>query len=452
MNMSMVQMNDKMHAVRAVYTSGVLTWFCTKPLAVFSAKNGFVKMTDVQGKEHRIGKRLSARVILDEFQRWYKNIFTQIVSHGDSHAIPFTGGPVGFLSYEFGVALMEQRCRHPDDLSAPDLYFFIPGAVWCKNSETGAQFFVGWGRDAVAAESAFYTAKDAAVRGDFFNEDSVTHAPVLHPEMTRSVYDEGIVRIKEYLKSGETYQVNFAQRFFIENAPHGAKIFQNLLKINPSPHMFYCGTDEWAVVSNSPEQLLSVTHDGERWIARTSPIKGTIARGANDAEDESATSQLLASEKDAAELVMIVDLCRNDIGRVCVSGSVTVPVHRALEPYSHLWHTVSTVEGVLRDNCSALDALVALFPGGSVTGCPKYRTVHIIDHLEPVRRGVYTGSAGFIDFRGGCDFNILIRTIWQHGDRAWFHVGGGIVFDSTAAGEYQETLDKAQALVRACGV
>lgn len=438
--------------MKAVYTSQRFQWTCEQPLAIFSVKNGLVQMTDAYGRPVRVGKRLRGRVILDLLQTWQQQVFSELSSvlSIEGLDLPFLGGPVGFFSYEFGMDLLGQKCRHDDDLNAPDVFFSIPSQIRCTDSLEKKDFFMGWGVTPKAAQEALHGARDAAVRS--FSVQKSEGQTQLHPEMDRSVYNDGIARIKEYLKSGDTYQVNFAQRFCVENSLSNDQIFHNLSDLNPSPHMFYCAAEEWAVVSNSPEQLLRVWQEGSKWRAETRPIKGTISRGATPEEDEQQAKLLRESEKDAAELVMIVDLCRNDLGRVSQVGSVRVTAQRVLEKYSHVWHTVSTVQSVLKDGATSFDAFPALFPGGSVTGCPKYRTIQIIDHLEPVRRGVYTGSAGYFDFRGGCDFNILIRTIWQRGDRAWFHVGGGVVFDSTASGEYQETLDKAEALVSACGV
>lgn len=435
--------------MRAIYVSQQLQWNCHEPLATFSVKNGLVQMTDAYGKPLRVGKRVRGPAVLALLEEWTHTVFTQLhaVFSQDHMGLPFLGGPIGFFSYEFGMELLEQKCRHDDDLQTPDVFFFIPSQVYCHDFQTKERFFIGWGTTSDAARSALHAAKDRVVRSESLS--SSIAKPKIFAEMDQSTYDDGIRRIKEYLKSGDTYQVNFAQRFAVEDAPNSALIFQRLFARNPSPHMFFYKTPEWSVISNSPEQLLHVWQKDSLWHAATRPIKGTVPRGKDTVEDEKQAQKLLQSEKDAAELVMIVDLCRNDLGQIAQAGTVKVLADRALEPYSYVWHTVATIQCLLQDGMTSFDAIRALFPGGSVTGCPKYRTVQIIDHLEPVRRGVYTGSAGYIDFRGGCDFNILIRTIWQRGDRARFHVGGGVVFDSSAAGEYAETIDKARAIVDA---
>lgn len=435
--------------MRAIYISQQLQWNCHEPLAVFSVKNGLVQMTDAHGKPLRVGKRVRGQAVLDLLHEWTQTVSTQLHAgfSKDNVDLSFLGGPVGFFSYEFGMELLEQKCRHNDDLQTPDVFFFIPSQIACHNFDTGESVFIGWGTTVDGARRALHAAKDRFVRSESLPSSTVK--PKIFAEMDQSTYDDGIRRIKEYLKSGDTYQVNFAQRFAVEDAPDSTLVFQRLFERNPSPHMFFCATPEWSVMSNSPEQLLRVWQEDSLWHAATRPIKGTVPRGSTAVEDEKQAQKLLQSQKDAAELVMIVDLCRNDLGRIAQAGTVKVLADRALEPYSHVWHTVSTIHSVLREDMTCFDAIRSLFPGGSVTGCPKYRTVQIIDHLEPVRRGVYTGSAGYIDFRGGCDFNILIRTVWQRGNRAWFHVGGGVVFDSSAAGEYAETIDKARAIVDA---
>jgi para-aminobenzoate synthetase component 1 len=223
------------------------------------------------------------------------------------------------------------------------------------------------------------------------------------------------------------------------------ELYRRLREINPAPFAGFLNFDGVAVVSASPERFLQVC--GDR--VETRPIKGTRPRGGDPASDEARAQELLGSAKDQAEHVMIVDLERNDLGRVCRFGTVRVSELAALEKYATVFHLASTVEGRLRPGTEVVDLLKATFPGGSITGAPKVRAMEIIDEIEPTRRSVYTGSMGYLGFDGNIDLNIVIRTILVKERKAYFQVGGAVVYDSDPEAEYVETLDKAQALVRA---
>jgi para-aminobenzoate synthetase component 1 len=253
----------------------------------------------------------------------------------------------------------------------------------------------------------------------------------------------------EYIAAGDIFQANLSQRFRVEAAPPPLAIYQALRRRNPAWYSAYLGFRELgrpvAVLSSSPELFLRVR--GDRVLTR--PIKGTRPRTARPDADTAAARELLASEKDNAELAMIVDLLRNDLGRVCRYGTVRVAEPRRLETHPTVFHLVATVEGRLRPGVGPAELLRGTFPGGSITGAPKIRAMEIIDELEPVARGVYTGCIGLFGAGGDCELNIAIRTIVCDGDTALLQVGGGIVADSRPAEEYQETLDKARALLEA---
>ena len=259
-------------------------------------------------------------------------------------------------------------------------------------------------------------------------------------------YEKKLAKIKNYLEEGETYQVNFSQRFSADSTVDPWQIYKKLDDLNPAPHScffdFQYLKKVFQIISSSPELLLQKT--ASKII--TKPIKGTIARAKNAADDQKNIKKLLDSKKDAAELVMIVDLERNDLGKVCEAGSVRVLAHRDVEKYARVSHTVSTIEGSLRHGKDFFDAFEAMFPGGSITGCPKKRTMQIIDKLEDFKRGVYTGSAGYVGFDGNASMNILIRTMLCKNNRIYYQAGGGIVIDSDARAEYEESLQKAKAL------
>jgi anthranilate/para-aminobenzoate synthase component I len=254
-----------------------------------------------------------------------------------------------------------------------------------------------------------------------------------------------LARAHEHILAGDIYQANLSHRFAAEFDGSGLDLYRRLRAINPSPFACYLRFSDHEVVSCSPERLVRVEHGR----VETRPIAGTRPRGADRTSDRRLQRDLLTDEKERAEHLMIVDMARNDIGRVCEHGSVQVERFMRVEGYSHVRHLVSNVVGSLRSDRDALDVLAAVFPGASITGVPKVRCMQIIDGLEEVRRGVYTGSAGYIGLDGSMDFNILIRTFLLQGGRAYFHVGGGIVADSDPEREYQETRAKGRALEEA---
>ncbi|MGL6094334.1 MAG: aminodeoxychorismate synthase component I [Fimbriiglobus sp.] len=259
-------------------------------------------------------------------------------------------------------------------------------------------------------------------------------------------YRHAVRRAVEYVHAGDVFQVNLSQRLLAPLTEHPLELYGRLRQINPAPFACYFDAGDFQIVSASPERFLQVSPTGG---VVTKPIKGTRHRGSTPEEDAALVRDLLGSEKDRAENVMIVDLLRNDLGRVCEYGSVTVPRVCDLETYRFVHHLVSEVRGKLRPGLTPFDLLRAAFPGGSVTGAPKVRAMEIIAELEPTARGPYCGSVGFVGFDGAMDTNILIRTFTA--GRGWlqFPVGGGIVADSDPAREYEETLHKAAGLLRA---
>lgn len=329
----------------------------------------------------------------------------------------FSCGFVGFLSYDLGAEWQGIRQRAKKDFSCPLSHFIFTDKVYKVKNYPPIEM-------CVLPQSS--TAKS---------------------NLTKTQYFKKIAAIKKYLFDGETYQVNFAQRFEADFKGESFDLYQKLNAKNPSPYQFFMETSDFAIISNSPERLLKITNKN----IETRPIKGTCERGKTLQEDKRNIKRLLKSEKEAAELAMITDLERNDLGKICVPGSVKVNEFRAIEKYSHVIHTISNIRGRLGEKHDWYDALHALFPGGSITGCPKKRTVEIIDRLEPCQRGVYCGSAGYIDLSGNCDFNIMIRTIFidkkRPSGQLMFYSGGGIVADSDPQREYEETLQKAAAIM-----
>jgi anthranilate synthase component I len=263
--------------------------------------------------------------------------------------------------------------------------------------------------------------------------------------MTQQTYESIVRRAKEYIAAGDIYQVVLSQRFEAETGVDAFTVYRALRHVNPSPYMFFIRMGDRSIVGSSPEMLVRV--EGRHAI--THPIAGTRPRGKSEEEDMRLGEELKRNEKEKAEHVMLVDLGRNDIGRVCDYGTVRVPTYMALERYSHVMHLVSVVEGQLAEGRDRLDALVSCFPAGTVSGAPKVRAMQIINELEPTRRGLYAGAVGYLDFAGNLDFCIAIRSILLEGGKAYIQAGAGIVADSNATAEYEETRDKARAMIRA---
>jgi len=267
------------------------------------------------------------------------------------------------------------------------------------------------------------------------------------PQMATADYCRMIRCAKEYIAAGDIYQVNLSYQFMTEWSGDPLGFYAGIRHYSPAPYAAYLGLGGRAVLSSSPESFLKMS---SRWI-RTRPIKGTRPRHPEARDDEKSANDLVTSQKEAAELVMITDLERNDLGQICEYGSVSVRELLKLERYEQVFHLVSTVEGRLRAEVDHVTALRACFPGGSITGAPKKRAMEIIAELEPVPRGLYTGAIGWFGFNGESQFNIAIRTVILEDNRAHFHVGAGIVADSVPEMEYEETLHKARGILLAAG-
>jgi anthranilate synthase component 1 len=270
-------------------------------------------------------------------------------------------------------------------------------------------------------------------------------APTIRSNMERGTYETGVRSIKERIAAGDIYQAVLSQRFEADVTADPFTVYRALRHVNPSPYMYFIRMGGLAIVGSSPEMLVRV--EGRR--VETHPIAGTRPRGQSEDEDLRLAEELKRNEKERAEHVMLVDLGRNDLGRVCEFGTVKVPQYMALERYSHVMHLVSTVDGRLAEERDHLDALVACFPAGTVSGAPKIRAMQILSELEPTRRDLYAGAVGYIDFAGNLDFCIAIRTITIRNGKARVQAGAGIVADSNPAAEYEETRDKARALLTA---
>jgi anthranilate synthase component 1 len=260
--------------------------------------------------------------------------------------------------------------------------------------------------------------------------------------MTQEQFEEGVRKAKEYIVAGDAFQIVLSQRFQRHTTADSFAIYRALRMVNPSPYMFFLDYGDFQLIGSSPESLVKL----ENGLAETNPIAGTRRRGKSDGEDAALADELLADPKELAEHLMLVDLGRNDIGRVAQPGTVTLPTFKSVEKYSHVMHIVSRVAGQLRPDHDAFSLLRATFPAGTVSGAPKVRAMQIISELEQMRRGAYAGAVGYFGFDGSMDMCIAIRTIIKRGETAYIQAGAGIVADSDPTTEYFETLSKARAL------
>jgi para-aminobenzoate synthetase component 1 len=358
--------------------------------------------------------------------------------------VPFPFGAVGYVAYDYGRRLEALPARAADDLGIPDCHFAFYDAVAAFDHASGAAFVCARPGAGAAARRLCDRIRGAARAGGRLPRLLAT----LRSTFSRDEYVEAVLRVKDWMEAGDVFQVNLSQRFLTETDDSGLEIYRRLARANPAPYAAYLsGPDGLEIVSASPERFLLV--EGDR--VETTPVKGTRPRGANPADDAALARDLLSSAKDRAELVMIVDLMRNDLGRVARFGSVEVPELGALTSHATVHHLHGTVTARLAPGRDGIDLLTACFPGGSITGAPKVRAMEIIEELEPVRRGVYTGAIGYFSDTGRSETSIAIRTLVVRDGRASFSVGGGIVADSDPVAEYEETLAKGRGLAAALG-
>jgi len=365
---------------------------------------------------------------------------------------PFTGGVVGYFSYDLGRQIEHLPDTAHDDLLLPELQLAFYDHLIAIDHQAKRAYVIALplpGRETPAIEAGRELARLASARLAAAPVEAISPKGRPGSNFTRETYCRAVERALDYIRAGHIYQVNLSQRFTAPMTQTAESLYRTLRAANPAPFAAFLDLGNFQIVSASPERFLFVEPQTRR--VETRPIKGTRRRGKTPDDDERLKAELVASEKDAAELVMIVDLERNDLGRVCEFGSVRAPDLRRVEPYPTVWHTVATVEGQLRPNTARADLLRATFPGGSITGAPKIRAMQIIEELEGLRRHVYCGSIGYLGFDGALDLNIAIRTLTVLNGQACFHAGGGIVADSQPADEYEETLHKARALTRALG-
>jgi para-aminobenzoate synthetase component I len=362
----------------------------------------------------------------------------------NTSALPFGGGAIGYFGYDLGRRLERLPALASDAENLPEMAIGIYDWALVIDHHARQSWLVGQGRDPATRAhwrelvDRFRAPRKPELRPAFHAVDTV------HSNMDRTFYTTAFKRIQQYIRAGDCYQVNLAQRFEVRTRGAPWLAYRTLRRINPAPFSAYLNTPYAQVLSASPERFLQL----RKGQVETRPIKGTRARNPDAARDQAVAAELRNSIKDRAENLMIVDLLRNDLGKTCAPGSVRVPALFSLESFATVHHLVSTVTGQLAPECDALDLLRGCFPGGSITGAPKLRAMEIIEELEPHRRGVYCGAIGYLGFDGDMDSNIAIRTLVHDHGRMRFWAGGGIVADSELEAEYQETFDKAAAMLR----
>jgi para-aminobenzoate synthetase component 1 len=368
----------------------------------------------------------------------------------DAEESPLSAGLLGYFAYDLKDCLEVLPQASRDDLGLPRLYLVAPSVLLVHDRRSGRTTVAApvFGADGEATVAKRLERLAGALGEGGTSSRSVTlSAGKLRSGLARDRYIESVERIRDYIARGHVYQVNLSQRFAADFTGDPFALFAELFVADPAPFFAFIQAEDHQIVSTSPERFIELRGRA----VETRPIKGTRPRGQTPEHDRQLRGELAASPKDEAELAMIVDLLRNDLGKVCAAGSVQVYEHKRIESYGNVHHLVSVVRGQLDGGQSAVDLIRATFPGGSITGCPKIRAMEIIDELEPVRRHVYTGAIGYLGFGGTMDLSIAIRTATIAGGRIVFSVGGGVVFDSRAADEFEETLHKGRSIALALG-
>ena len=421
-----------LESARSGSSTGRWSIAASDPFLVFEAK----------GRKIKIARGSKKTCLTADPFTVLKKILRENSASQENSTLPFAGGAVGYVGYE-AKNLIEPGLpqKTGDDLKLPDLFFmfFDKGIVWDHTKKESV--FFGPDLETVRAlekKAGLSDKKPPVPRKKRVKKN-------IRVSLSKLEFMRAVEAAKRYIKKGDIYQANLSRRLSFELGEESFEIYRRLRKINPSSFFGFLDSGEFQILSGSPERLLKL-EDG---ILETRPIAGTRSRGRNARHDAAQASELLLSPKERAEHIMLVDLERNDLGRVAEYGSVRVDELMTLEDYSHVKHIVSSVRGRLKKGSDAVDAFKAFFPGGTITGVPKVRCMEIIDELEPIARGPYTGSLGYFSFTGNMDFNIIIRSLVVKDGRGYLQTGAGIVADSIPKKEYEETNHKAEAVLQA---
>lgn len=417
------------------------------PMSVFldsSLENKLGKFSIIGFEPHLVIKQIHKKLYVngkksdETFEKYLSNYLKDNYEKNQFN-LPIISGGIGYLSYEYGHKFENIISRHTTTKNIPEAIFCFYNNFIIEDLENKKLFITSKSQEGL-------TNLEEIIENSIKKEISNSYEKGLYKaNFTKENYMKAIKAMINYIIEGDIYIANMTQQLNISSQKHPYLVFEDLRKNNPSPFGGYLNYEDFQIVCASPERFIKMDN---RFI-ETRPIKGTIRRGCTIEEDAILKQELQNSEKDKSELLMIVDLERNDLNRVCVPGSVKVTENFAIEEYATVFHLVSTVVGKLKPELDIADLIKAVFPGGSITGAPKIRAMEIIDELENNGRGLYTGSIGYIGLDGKCDFNIVIRTALHIDGEYQLGVGGGITCESNPESEYEETLQKAKAILKA---
>lgn len=409
-----------------------------QPETIIKGKNNQLEIQSENGTERLVGNPL--HLLKDYMSQYHVDKIEGLPS--------FLGGAIGYISYDYARYIEELPELAKDDLGMPEVYFFIVKEWFVFDHENDVLWMLFLAKNDQEIDHKISEWEKRWQLEHTLNTPpkvKETDPSLLEVSMTEAEFKQAVQEVQQYISMGDVFQVNLAVRQSKPIEIEALEVYEQLRSLNPSPYMSFLHTPDFQLVSGSPELL--VKKNGTEISTR--PIAGTRSRGKSNEEDIKLSNELIENEKERAEHVMLVDLERNDLGRVCKYGTVEVNEFMVIEKYSHVMHIVSNVKGELAENKTSFEVIDAVFPGGTITGAPKVRTMEIIEELEPVQRGVYTGSLGWIDFSGDMELNIIIRTMLVKEGMAHVQAGAGIVIDSNPNHEYKESLKKAAALWKA---
>ncbi|PFB27182.1 anthranilate synthase component I [Bacillus cereus] len=408
------------------------------PVAVIRGKDETLHISESDKETIKRGNPLD---LMQEYMEQWKTDY-------NPEYPPFQGGAIGYFSYDCIRYIEKLPSLAEDDINIPDIFFLLFDDVFVYDQKEQVLWVITHyvdkyeeAKERLNEWKSLWMTEAPEVTVPFESPEKKSEAVAF----TEAGFMKAVECIQEYIGAGDVFQVNLSTRQERTLQTHPLEIYTSLREINPSPYMGYLELGDFQIVSGSPELLIKK----QGTEVSTRPIAGTRSRGADEQEDEELARELIENEKERAEHVMLVDLERNDLGRVCKYGTVEVDEFMVIEKYSHVMHIVSNVRGEVEEDKDAFDLVKAVFPGGTITGAPKIRTMEIIEELEPVRRGIYTGSIGWIGYSGDTELNIVIRTLLAKDGKAHVQAGAGIVIDSNPENEYKESLKKAIALWRA---
>ncbi|MBU0683682.1 MAG: aminodeoxychorismate synthase component I, partial [Candidatus Omnitrophica bacterium] len=422
--------------------SGRYSFIGIEPFITLTSKNF---RTNLNIKNHKITLKLPAFDCLESILDLYQLSCPK--------NLPFAGGGIGYFSYDLKNSIEKLQKKAKNDLNLPEMYFVFYQALITQDNLTPGELYISVLdptspelKSAVTVMNAIKNTISSCLKKPLFCEKNVKPAEkfTLKSNFSKKNYIRILEKAINYIYAGDIYQVCLAQRFQTKSLLTPFALYQKLNKINPSPFSAFLNFNPCKIISSSPELFLKINQG----MIETRPMKGTRPRGKNKNEDKFYKTDLQMNDKETAELSMIVDLLRNDLGKISVPGSVKVTEHRRIETYPTVFQTISIIRGKIAKEISLIDAIKAAFPGGSISGCPKIRAMEIIEELEPIERGVYTGAIGYISFHDTMALNIAIRTMIMQNKNVYFHAGGGITADSDPEKEYEETLIKTHALVK----